>query len=247
MRLPLLASLLAPPLCWGCGAPARQGEPLCAQCRSGLRWQRSHTVRVGGIETFAPVAYDGPARELVRALKYRGARGLAVTMAAQMTATAPPGLLEDDSPRDAPPVLLEDESPRAPGATPVLAGAPLPKATLVPVPLHPARRVRRGFNQAALLAAAVGARSGLPMSDCLERRCGAPAQVGRGRAARLAAADAGERGVRLRAGARAPPGRAVLVDDVVTTGATLGACAAALRAGGSRRVVALAYARTPGR
>jgi ComF family protein len=234
MRLPLLASLLTPPLCWGCGAPARQGEPLCAQCRSGLRWQRSHTVRVGGIETFAPVAYDGPARELVRALKYRGARGLAVTMAAQMTANAPPGLLEDDS-------------PRTPGATPVPAEAPLPEATLVPVPLHRARRVRRGFNQAALLAAAVGARTGLPVSDCLERRSGAPAQVGRGRAARLAAADAGERGVRLRAGARAPPGRAVLVDDVVTTGATLGACAEVLRAGGCRRVVALAYARTPGR
>jgi predicted amidophosphoribosyltransferase len=247
MRLPLLASLLTPPLCWGCGAPARQGEPLCAQCRSGLRWQRSRTLRVGGIETFAPVAYEGPAREVVRALKYRGARGLAVTMAAQMTANAPPGLLEDESPRDAPPGLHEDESPRLPGVTHVPAETPLPEATLVPVPLHPARRVRRGFNQAALLAAAVGARSGLPVSDCLERRSGAPAQVGRGRAARLAATDSGGGGVRLRAGSRPPPSRAVLVDDVVTTGATLGACAAVLRAGGCRRVVALAYARTPGR
>ena len=209
MRFTALTAVLAPPLCWGCGTPARPGEPLCARCRAGLRWQRPRTVRAGGLEAFAPVAYDGAARELVRALKYRGARALADTMAAQIAANAPAELL---------------------------AGAP----ALVPVPLHPARARRRGFNQAALIAAAVGARTGLNVDDCLERRGRGTAQVGRGRAARLAGAGGD---VRVRVGARAPP-RALVVDDVVTTGATIAACAAALRAAGCREVAALSYART---
>jgi predicted amidophosphoribosyltransferase len=119
-----------------------------------------------------------------------------------------------------------------------------PGRQLVPVPLHPARARRRGFNQAERLAASIGRRTGLPVTDCLARR--GPAgerQLGRGREERLGGI-AGS--IELRRGVPAPP-RAVLVDDVVTTGATLAACAAALRDAGSREVAAVAYARTPGR
>jgi ComF family protein len=206
-----LLSLVAPPLCWGCGGPARAGEPLCRQCRLGLRWAAPATAEVAGVEVWAPVFYDGPARALVRALKFHGAVAVAETMAAQIVAAAPGGLLSE--------------------------------ATLVPVPLHPARLRRRGFNQSERLAAAVARRTPAPCSSCLERRGPWAPQVGRGRGDRLAAI----RGAVV-AGSRGPvPARALLVDDVITTGATLAACSTALRAAGARRVAAIAYARTPAR
>jgi predicted amidophosphoribosyltransferase len=111
----------------------------------------------------------------------------------------------------------------------------------VPVPLHPARWRRRGFNQAERLARALSKRTGLRVRDCLRRSGSAAAQVGRGRAERLAGAP----GRIFLAGL--PPARALIVDDVITTGATLAACAAALRAHGCEEVAGLAYARTLGR
>ncbi|MEX2252530.1 MAG: hypothetical protein WD649_00105 [Thermoleophilaceae bacterium] len=203
-----LLSLVAPPFCWGCGVHAR-GGPLCAGCRTALEWLGPASVELRGVETWAPVAYDGPARELVKALKYRGAQAVAETMAAQIAAGAP---------------------------APMRLGA-----VLVPVPLHPRRERKRGFNQARVLADALVARLGVEVRDSLERRGSSATQVGRPREERLRAATGS---VALRAGTTAP-GAALLVDDVVTTGATLATCAAALRAAGSREVAALAYARTP--
>ncbi|MGI9081766.1 MAG: ComF family protein [Thermoleophilaceae bacterium] len=213
--MPLLTralALIAPPFCWACGAGSALAEPLCSACRSELSWLGPDTVEVAGVETWAPVSYEGPARALVRALKFRGAAGLAAPMAAQIAAGAPHRLLD-------------------------------PPAALVPVPLHPARARRRGFKQAERLAAQLTRRRGLEMEDCLRRRGQARRQVGLGRAERLAGIEGA---LELRAGARAPA-RAILVDDVVTTGATLSSCAAVLRAAGTRHVWALAYARTPGR
>ena len=200
--------LLAPPLCWGCRAPAARTEPLCPGCRRRLRLAGPAPEPVSGLKVGAALVYEGPARDLVRALKFRGAVGLADAMAALMIAAAPPGLL---------------------------SGA------LVPVPLHPLRRRARGFNQAERLTRALGRRTGLPVADCLVRPGVGRRQVGRGRGDRLA----GPRGA-IKAGGRVPA-RAVLVDDVVTTGATLSACAAALRAAGATDVEAFAFARTPAR
>jgi ComF family protein len=116
-------------------------------------------------------------------------------------------------------------------------------AVLVPVPLHPARRRRRGFNQAGVLAVELAWRTGLGLSDCLVRGGRGSTQVGRGRSDR---ARATEGAVAIRATAILPAS-VLLVDDVVTTGATLAACAAALREAGVPSVRAVAYARTPGR
>jgi predicted amidophosphoribosyltransferase len=107
---------------------------------------------------------------------------------------------------------------------------------IVPVPPSPARRRWRGFDAAEEIALALATKTGLTVDRCLRRTQGRR-QVGRPRAERL------EQPPEVRVAAK-PPGRAILVDDVVTTGATLGACARALRAGGSERVVAITFART---
>jgi predicted amidophosphoribosyltransferase len=165
-------------------------------------------VVLAGVRVWAPVAYEGPGRDLVRALKFRGALALAREMAALAVASAPDGLL---------------------------------RGALVPVPLHPVRLRRRGFNQAAVLADAIGRITGLAPADCLGRGGSRAPQVGRSRGARLAG-PAGS----IEARARVPPA-ALLVDDVVTTGATIAACATALRAAGAAEVGAIAFARVPGR
>jgi ComF family protein len=190
-------------------------------CRRLLRRLPSRPVRLAGVPAWAPVGYEGPARELVRALKFRGAVALADAMAAQIAANAPRGLLAEGTLCDpVPPVL-------------------------VPVPLHPRRARARGFNQARLLAEALARRTGLATSDCLERLGAEGTQVGRGRHERRA----GPAGRVLMRSAQATeaPTRALLVDDVVTTGGTLAACAEALRSAGTREIIALAFARTLGR
>jgi len=157
---------------------------------------------------WAPFAHDGPARDLVAALKFRGLLAAADLLAAPMAA----------------------------------GGAALwREATIVPVPADPRRRRRRGFDHAALIAQALGRRTGRPVATCLRRAPG-PRQLGAGRAAR-----------RARVAAAAPtaigavPPLAVLVDDVHTTGATLRACASALLSGGCVRVNVLTATRAIGR
>ena len=142
----IVASMLVPPLCWGCGGVARRREPLCAGCRRLLRRLGPDPVLLCGVPVWAPVAYSGPARDLVRALKFRGATAVADAMAAQIAANAPAALL---------------------------AGV------LVPVPLHPRRLRRRGYNQAALIADALARRAGargrgLPRAHRVGRHAGGP-------------------------------------------------------------------------
>jgi predicted amidophosphoribosyltransferase len=115
----------------------------------------------------------------------------------------------------------------------------LTSATLVPVPAHPRRRRKEGFNQAAALARALGSRTGLPVRELLVRAGAVAPQVGLERGARLINARGSVRARRV----ATPPERAVVVDDVYTTGATLDACAAAVRAAGVADVSAVTFAR----
>jgi ComF family protein len=128
----------------------------------------------------------------------------------------------------------------APLLLPPLAALSPPRgAALVPVPLHPKRLAERGYNQAALLAQELARSSGLACHPrLLARTRDTEHQVGKSRAARLTNA-AGAFELRY-----ACPWQVVLVDDVITTGSTVRACAQALARGGVRLagVVALADA-----
>jgi ComF family protein len=109
---------------------------------------------------------------------------------------------------------------------------------VAPVPLHWRRRWQRGFNQSELLARAVARRYGLPVLDVLRRKRATPTQAGLSNARRRSNV-AGAFTVRGAVSGR----RILLVDDVMTTGATAAACAAALKRAGARHVAVLALAR----
>lgn len=112
---------------------------------------------------------------------------------------------------------------------------------LVPVPLHPKRLRERGFNQSELLASALGRRTGRPVvRQALIRRVDTPAQTGLAAVARRRNVQhAFALGQRSRVKGRV----VVLVDDVLTTGATARACASLLRDGGASQVRILTIAR----
>lgn len=116
-----------------------------------------------------------------------------------------------------------------------LAPSGLLTGTIVPVPTARLRTLQRGFDPATEIALALAERTGAPLSTCLTRRGGAR-QVGRRRAQRVGQPP------RFRICGQ-PPRSVVLVDDVMTTGATLSASARALREAGALRVVAITFTR----
>jgi ComF family protein len=159
----------------------------------------------------------GTAGRIVHALKYDGWRGVAGEMAERMARL--------DWPRD----VVEE------------------RRAIVPVPLAPSRERERGFNQSALLAQALAQRWEIPdWSDVLCRTRSTRTQT------RLTP-EARRRNVsgafRIAPGAapRLRGAHVVLVDDVVTTGGTVAACAAVLTQAGVEVRAVIAFARTPGR
>lgn len=222
-----LLDLLFPFTCVGCES---EGAPICDSCRSGLVFTSpqcpvcgrrdltglvcAHCAEKTGLRRFfAPFSYRIPlVRNVIHTYKYEGVRTLAPFIAEEMTG------------------FLTTYGIAMPG-----------QALLIPIPLHPARKRERGFNQSALLAEELALRFDLKVCYALRRSRNTPAQVDM--------TDTAQRRENVRGAFGVPDpeyvrGKTViLVDDVSTSGATLTEAATALRSAGVRTVWAMVFAR----
>jgi ComF family protein len=190
-----------PPWCDSCGASVVAGA-RCADCRLD-------PLPLGAVRSAG--AFEGPLRQAIHRLKYRGRRAAAPRLADLL---------------------------RAPFALLPLDGAHPSDPVVVPVPLHGERERERGYNQAALLARPLAAHLGLRYEPRALRRVRPTAtQVGLPRPQRRD----NVRGAFVAGGVRGWP--IVLVDDVTTTGSTLGSAAEACLAAGAQGVLAVTLAR----
>jgi len=212
-----LLDLLLPPTCGGC---RREGSYLCATCSRPLRRRLAEPPGVPlGLRSRLPVGIA----QLEWLAAYTG------TTRAVLHALKYEGVRSLAEPLG---VLLAAR----------WAYAGRGGDVLVPVPLHRRRLGDRGYDQAELLALAAGRRLRLPVAPALRREEATSAQHALGRGAR--ASNVGQAfTVEPRAASLLDGRRVVLVDDILTTGATIGACAMALRSSGVGAVSALVVAR----
>ncbi|GEK72233.1 amidophosphoribosyltransferase [Halomonas halophila] len=227
-----------PGRCAFCLAACEPGRPWCADCHAALPWNRAacpvcaeplpasviprpcgHCLRrpPAYLRARVPLRYEGEVAGLMQRFKFH---------ASPRAGTLLLTLLEEG---------LEEGMKE--GVKKGQAGIAPPQA-LIAVPLHPRRARERGFDQGRWLAERLAARLEVPL--ILARRTkDTPSQRGLGRR--------GRRG-NLRGAFEMPqalPPRVALLDDVMTTGATLDALARACRRAGAEEVEAWAIARTP--
>ncbi len=232
-----LLDLLYPRDCFFCERPSGEGGYICPECLERLSFHRNPSCTICGAESSLPegadficseclqkapsftrafivARYDGAVRDLIHTFKYH--RGL--------------WLLEDLTR-----FLVADYLAR-------ISPLGLRFDAVVPVPMQPAKLRVRGFNQAELLARGVAKQLGIPLQTRLLRRVrtGVVSQTRLHREERIRNAAAAYRTAHSR---RVKGKTLLLIDDVVTTGATCEVCARLLRAAGAEKVYVLALAR----
>jgi ComF family protein len=221
-----IAPPLWPNLCFCCGEPFDALACVPTGSECALCRESRYHGRPPVDRARSLWEFVGPLRRAVHRFKYGGRHSLAAPLGASLSR------------------FLEEQAGLFPAVEAV-----------VPVPLHPWRAWRRGFNQSDLLAAAVAKRRGLPCARLLRRRRYSATQTSLGRSERavnvrgvFAIDEIGHAkylGGRAGAGGAKIAGRGalLLVDDVWTTGATLNECARVLKERGWTEVYALTLAR----
>ncbi|MCU0606469.1 MAG: ComF family protein [Candidatus Edwardsbacteria bacterium] len=231
-----MADFVFPPFCAACHGRMPEGQrgAVCSDCWDAYpRWPAGACQRCGGpapasgaalcdgcripdwscAAVRTPGPFAPPVSQAVHLMKYSDRRSVAATLGTMMAEAA----RSDDA----------------------YAGADL----VLAVPLHPARRRDRGYNQAQLLAAAVGRALGKPSPEgVVERVRNTGTQTALDRQQRRANVD----GIfRVRRPGAVSGRSVILVDDVLTTGATIGSCGRSLVDAGARAVLALTAAAAP--
>jgi ComF family protein len=233
-----LADLIFPPTCILCGAPGDDGLDLCTGCRADLPLLRVACMRCAQplpeavlatpVETGGPLC--GPCR--------RRPPPFARTHAAFRYEQPLPALVGGLKFRGRLNTLRLMSLLLAESLADIADQGP---AGIVPVPLHPRRLRERGYDQALELARIVGRRLGLPvLTGVCERVRSTPPQAeleARARKTNLRGA--------FRATTRLDGAHLAVLDDVVTTGSTVGEVAKVLRQAGAARVDVWCLARTP--
>ncbi|MHA6347335.1 double zinc ribbon domain-containing protein [Roseivivax sp. CAU 1761] len=231
--------LIYPPLCLGCGAEVTTEFALCGPC-----WRDADFI-VGALCDLCGAPLPGAAEGGAAGARLRcdacltlprpWARGRAALLYRGTGRRLVLGLKHGD----------RDDVARPAGRWLAAAAAPLiaAKTLAVPVPLHPRRLLRRRYNQSALLARALAEHAGCGhCPDALVRPRATPPLDGAGREARFAAL-AGAIAAHPRRGARLAGRPVLIVDDVMTSGATLAAAAEAAHAAGAASVCVAVLAR----
>ena len=212
-----LLDVLMPPACTGCG---RAGSIVCPRCRADMRPFTDHAPTF--VAPDAGVVVGEALTVAVAAFPYEGAlrRVLAALKYRGAARVARP---------------LADAAQPSLRHLLAVSGS----AVLVPVPIHAGRQRQRGYNQASLIARRLAALAEVPVADLLTRAHLTEQQHRLTRAERMR----NMRGaIAPREGASAPA-CAIVVDDILTTSATLEVCADALRSIGVQDVYGFAIAR----
>ena len=226
-----LSDLVIPPACPGCQMPLIEGNALCPSCWRGVRFIRAPVCdRLGTPLPFDTGEVTVSAAALAAPPDYDRARAVAHHAGLMRRLVAGFKYSERQEAR-----ALFARWMTSAGAE-LIADCDV----IVPVPIHPWRLFRRGYNQSAVLAQTIGRLSGKPVSvsQLIRHKLKRP-QVG------LKGADRrrNPRGAFKVRNAAAKPfagRRVLLIDDVITTGATISACARELRAAGAIGVDVLA-------
>ncbi len=215
-------ALLSPAKCASCDEPMAHEVVFCAACIATVE-RVDDDYEGDGVEddgVIAPLFYGGAVSTAITRFKYSDRADLARPLAAILCSAL---ALAD---------ACEEEHARG------------SYTVVVPVPLHPVRLAARKYNQSALLAGRVAGHLGVAFGPrALDRVRDTPAQASldrKGRTSNLSGAFV-VRQPRLVDGARV-----LLIDDVLTTGATLSECRAVLLAGGAASVTAAVIARVAG-